>query len=466
MTRKSLDDYRSDLLDSRFGSKAIRNISENKVFPKEEMREDIAFQIISDELFLDGNARQNLATFCQTWDDDNVHKLMDLSINKNWIDKEEYPQSAAIDMRCVNMMADLWNAPTPKGAQGVGTNTIGSSEACMLGGMAMKWRWRKKMAAAGKPTNKPNFVCGPVQVCWHKFARYWDVEIREIPMIPGQLFMDPQRMVEACDENTIGVVPTFGVTYTGNYELPKPLHDALDKLQKDTGLDIDMHIDAASGGFLAPFVAPDIEWDFRLPRVKSISTSGHKFGLAPLGCGWVIWRDAAALPEELIFNVDYLGGQVGTFAINFSRPAGQVISQYYEFIRLGREGYTKVQSACYQVAEFLAKEIAPLGPYEFYCSGGPYEGIPAICFRIKKGAKAGYTLYDLSERLRLRGWQVPAFTLSGKMSDVVVMRIMCRRGFEMDFAGLLLDDFKSSLKYLSEHPSLGGEASQNSFSHT
>lgn len=423
MTRKSLDDYRSTLLDSRFGSQAIRNISENKEFPKEEMREDIAFQIISDELFLDGNARQNLATFCQTWDDDNVHKLMDLSINKNWIDKEEYPQSAAIDLRCVNMMADLWNAPTPKGGQGVGTNTIGSSEACMLGGMAMKWRWRKKMEVAGKPTNKPNFVCGPVQICWHKFARYWDVEIREIPMIPGQLFMDPKRMIEACDENTIGVVPTFGVTYTGNYELPKPLHEALDKLQKDTGLDIDMHIDAASGGFLAPFVAPDIEWDFRLPRVKSISTSGHKFGLAPLGCGWVIWRDAAALPEELIFNVDYLGGQIGTFAINFSRPAGQVISQYYEFIRLGREGYTKVQSACYQVAEFLAKEIAPLGPYEFYFNGNPNDGIPAICFRIKEGAKPGYTLYDLSERLRLRGWQVPAFTLCGKMSDVVVMRI-------------------------------------------
>ncbi|WP_145523059.1 glutamate decarboxylase [Yersinia rohdei] len=466
MTRKSLDEYRSTLLDSRFGSEAIRNMTEDKHFPKEEMREDIAFQIISDELFLDGNARQNLATFCQTWDDENVHKLMDLSINKNWIDKEEYPQSAAIDMRCVNMMADLWNAPKSKDGQGVGTNTIGSSEACMLGGMAMKWRWRKKMEAAGKPTNKPNFVCGPVQVCWHKFARYWDVEMREIPMAPGQLFMDPQRMVEACDENTIGVVPTFGVTYTGNYEFPKPLHDALDKLQKEKGLDIDMHIDAASGGFLAPFVAPDIEWDFRLPRVKSISSSGHKFGLAPLGCGWVIWRDAAALPEELIFNVDYLGGQVGTFAINFSRPAGQVISQYYEFIRLGREGYTKVQSACYQVAEFLAKEIAPLGPYEFYCSGGPEEGIPAICFRVKEGANPGYTLYDLSERLRLRGWQVPAFTLSGGMSDVVVMRIMCRRGFEMDFAGLLLDDFKSSLKYLSEHPSLGGEASQNSFSHT
>ncbi|HHU7245538.1 TPA: glutamate decarboxylase [Escherichia coli] len=341
MDKKQVTDLRSELLDSRFGAKSISTIAESKRFPLHEMRDDVAFQIINDELYLDGNARQNLATFCQTWDDDNVHKLMDLSINKNWIDKEEYPQSAAIDLRCVNMVADLWHAPAPKNSQAVGTNTIGSSEACMLGGMAMKWRWRKRMEAAGKPTNKPNLVCGPVQICWHKFARYWDVELREIPMRPGQLFMDPKRMIEACDENTIGVVPTFGVTYTGNYEFPQPLHDALDKFQADTGIDIDMHIDAASGGFLAPFVAPDIVWDFRLPRVKSISASGHKFGLAPLGCGWVIWRDEEALPQELVFNVDYLGGQIGTFAINFSRPAGQVIAQYYEFLRLGREGYTK-----------------------------------------------------------------------------------------------------------------------------
>lgn len=383
-----------------------------------------------------------------------------------WIDKEEYPQSAAIDLRCVNMVADLWHAPAPKNGQAVGTNTIGSSEACMLGGMAMKWRWRKRMEAAGKPTDKPNLVCGPVQICWHKFARYWDVELREIPMRPGQLFMDPKRMIEACDENTIGVVPTFGVTYTGNYEFPQPLHDALDKFQADTGIDIDMHIDAASGGFLAPFVAPDIVWDFRLPRVKSISASGHKFGLAPLGCGWVIWRDEEALPQELVFNVDYLGGQIGTFAINFSRPAGQVIAQYYEFLRLGREGYTKVQNASYQVAAYLADEIAKLGPYEFICTGRPDEGIPAVCFKLKDGEDPGYTLYDLSERLRLRGWQVPAFTLGGEATDIVVMRIMCRRGFEMDFAELLLEDYKASLKYLSDHPKLQGIAQQNSFKHT
>lgn len=463
---KKQDSDNREYLDSRFGTPSINTIAESHHFPKQEIRDDIAFQIINDELMLDGNARQNLATFCQTWDDEYVHKLMDISINKNWIDKEEYPQSAAIDMRCVNMMADLWNAPVPPGEQATGTNTIGSSEACMLGGMAMKWRWRARRQAEGKPTDKPNIVCGPVQVCWHKFARYWDVEIREIPMEPGNLFMDPQRMIAACDENTIGVVPTFGVTYTGNYEMPDKLSQALDELQARTGLDIDIHVDAASGGFLAPFCAPDIVWDFRLPRVKSISASGHKFGLAPLGCGWVIWRDAQALPDDLVFNVDYLGGKVGTFAINFSRPAGQVIAQYYEFLRLGREGYKKIHTASYQVAQYLAAGINKLAPFEFICSGDPEQGIPAVCFRIPEGDERGYSLYDLSERLRLRGWQIPAFALNGQMSDVVVMRIMCRRGFEMDFAELMLEDFRMALTWLSENPHATGSASQNSFNHS
>ncbi len=269
MDQKLLTDFRSELLDSRFGAKAISTIAESKRFPLHEMRDDVAFQIINDELYLDGNARQNLATFCQTWDDENVHKLMDLSINKNWIDKEEYPQSAAIDLRCVNMVADLWHAPAPKNGQAVGTNTIGSSEACMLGGMAMKWRWRKRMEAAGKPTDKPNLVCGPVQICWHKFARYWDVELREIPMRPGQLFMDPKRMIEACDENTIGVVPTFGVTYTGNYEFHSRCVRWINS--GDTVHPRHRHAHRRRQRWLPGTVRHlDIVWDFRLPRVKSI----------------------------------------------------------------------------------------------------------------------------------------------------------------------------------------------------
>ena len=436
--------------DPRFGSRGMSDVAASHTFPANEMRGDDAYQLVHDELYLDGNARQNLATFVQTWEDPWVHKLMDESINKNWIDKEEYPQSAAISLRCVSMIADLWNAP--KGSAATGTGTVGSSEACMLGGMAMKWRWRARRRAMGKPVDKPNFVCGPVQVCWHKFARYWDVELREIPMEPGRLFMDPKSMVEAIDENTIGVVPTFGVTYTGNYELPLPLHDALDKLQKTKGLDIDIHVDAASGGFLAPFCAPEILWDFRLPRVKSISASGHKYGLAPVGAGWVLWREKNDLPEDLVFKVDYLGGQVGTFAINFSRPAGQIISQYYDFIRLGREGYSRLQMAAYDVAKWIADQLAPLGPYEFICNGNEKTGIPAVCFRIKQGASPGYTLYDISDRLRTRGWQVPAFALAGGMSDVSVMRVMCRQGFSKDMASLLIDDFKRALTHFQGHP--------------
>jgi glutamate decarboxylase len=213
---------------------------------------------------------------------------------------------------------------------------------------------------------------------WHKFAKYWDIEMREVPMSPGNYCMRPEDMLERVDENTIFVVPTFGVTYTGAYELIEPLAAALDQLQADTGLDIDIHVDGASGAFLAPFCAPDVVWDFRIPRVKSISTSGHKFGLAPLGVGWVIWRDAAELPDDLIFHVTYLGGDMPVFQINFSRPAGQIVAQYYDFLRLGREGYRNVHQAAYDNCAVLAAEIPKLGPFELVFDGDPQKGIPAV----------------------------------------------------------------------------------------
>ena len=306
-----------------------------------------AFQVVHDELMLDGNSRQNLATFCQTWEEPEVHALMDLCIDKNMIDKDEYPQTAELERRCVHMLADLWNAPDAKNT--IGASAIGSSEACMLAGMAAKWRWRAKREAEGKPTDRPNMVCGPVQVVWHKFAKYWDIEMREIPMSPDHYFMTAQDVLDHVDENTIFVVPTFGVTYTGAYEPVKEIAAALDQLQADTGLDIDIHVDGASGAFLSPFCAPDLEWDFRIPRVKSISASGHKFGLAPLGVGWVVWSDASELPDDLIFHVSYLGGDMPVFQINFSRPAGQIVAQYYDFVRLGREGYRRVHDAAYDV---------------------------------------------------------------------------------------------------------------------
>jgi glutamate decarboxylase len=420
--------------------------------PEFEHSSEHAYQVVHDELMLDGNSRQNLATFCQTWLDPEVHRLMDECLDKNMIDKDEYPQSAEIETRCVNILSDLWNSPEA-GSAGTGCSTTGSSEAAMLGGMAMKWRWREKRRAAGKNADKPNMITGPVQVCWHKFARYWDVELREIPLEKGRWLMNPEEVLKRCDENTIGVVPTLGVTFTCQYEPVKAVAAALDKLQKDTGLDIPIHVDGASGGFLAPFCAPELEWDFRLPRVKSINASGHKFGLAPLGCGWVVWREKKDLPEDLIFNVNYLGGNMATFALNFSRPGGQIIAQYYNFLRLGKEGYRKIHSACYDTAQYMADEISKIGPFEIIFGGDMKSGIPALAWKLKDGFNThGYTLFDLSDRLRARGWQIAAYSMPANQQSVVVQRALVRHGVSRDLASLLIEDIRHCLEWFKAHP--------------
>ncbi len=436
--------------DNAFASDDLANPLPKRHFPRHERDPRRIVQAVSDELLLDGNSRQNLATFCQTWIEPEVHRLLDECIDKNMVDKDEYPQTAEIENRCVHMIADLWNSPAPLNS--VGCSTTGSSEAAMLGGMAMKWRWREKRRAAGKPVDRPNLICGPVQVCWHKFARYWDVELREIPMEKDRLLMTAAEAIARCDENTIGVVPTLGITFNGRYEPVAAVSNALDQLQKTSGLDIPIHVDAASGGFLAPFCATDLEWDFRLPRVKSINASGHKFGLAPLGCGWIVWRERDDLPEDLIFNVNYLGGSMPTFALNFSRPGGQVVAQYYNFVRLGREGYTKLHTSCYRTAEYLANKIAALGPFEMIFSGEPADGIPAVCWKIREGADPGYTLYDLADRLRMRGWQVPAYSMPANQEKLVVQRILVRTGVSRDLAGILVDDMRSAVDYLTRRP--------------
>jgi len=444
------DSIRDELFSSVYAGQDLAKELPKFQFPVDEFRAEDALQVIRDELSLDGNARQNLATFCQTWEEPQVDEIMLLASNKNLIDKDEYPQSAEIEQRCVHMLADLWNAPAENNP--IGCSTLGSSEACMLAGMAAKWRWRKRQQAAGKPSDKPNMVCGPVQIVWHKFARYWDVEMREVPMAPGKTEMSVEDMLSRIDENTILVVPTLGVTYTGRYEDVAAMSAALDELEERSGIDVDIHVDGASGAFLAPFCAPDLLWDFRLPRVKSISSSGHKFGLAPLGVGWVIWRDAVELPDELTFHVSYLGGDMPVFQINFSRPAGQIIAQYYNFIRLGRDGYARIHHASYKTGEFLAAEIAKIGPFEMLFHANPINGIPCVTWRIKEGTDPGFTLYDLADRLRVRGWQVPAYPLTGELSDVAVQRILVRQDVTRDLASVLLDDLHVAVEHFEKHP--------------
>jgi glutamate decarboxylase len=439
---------REALGDSVYSSADLSIAMPKFTFPEKEHSPRHAYQVVSDELMLDGNSRQNLATFCQTWLEPEIHDIMNLTIDKNMIDKDEYPQTAELESRCVHMLASLWNSPDA--ANTLGTSTTGSSEAAMLGGMALLWKWRERRKAAGKPIDKPNLVTGPVQICWHKFTRYWDVEHREIPMEGDRLIMNAEEVLKRVDENTIGVVPTLGVTYTCDFEPVKEVSDALDKLEKETGLNISIHVDGASGGFLAPFVFPDLEWDFRLPRVKSINTSGHKFGLAPLGVGWVIWRDAEDLPEDLIFWVNYLGGNMPTFALNFSRPGGQIVAQYYNFLRLGKAGYRKIHQACYDVAQWLADEIGKMEPFEIIYDGRG--GIPALAWKLKEGVDHGFTLFDLADRLRTRGWLVPAYTLPANREDLAIQRILVKHGFSKDLASLLMKDYVDAVNHFTKHP--------------
>ncbi|MBV9314359.1 MAG: glutamate decarboxylase [Pseudonocardia sp.] len=446
---------------------ATRELSINPVFTREPMRiprhrmpsgdldPDLARQIVHDELMLDGNARLNLATFVTTWMEPQARDLMVECFDKNMIDKDEYPRTAELEQRCVSMLAALWNAPNSP--EPIGCSTTGSSEACMLAGLALKRRWQHAQRAEGKPSERPNIVMGiNVQVCWEKFANYWDVEARLVPMEGERLHLSAEEAVKHCDENTIGVVAVLGSTYDGSYEPVAEICAALDELQQRTGYNVPVHVDGASGAMIAPFCDPHLVWDFRLPRVASINTSGHKFGLVYPGVGWVVWRETNALPEDLIFRVNYLGGEMPTFALNFSRPGAQVVAQYFNFLRLGFDGYRRVQSTCRDVASTLAGKIAKLGPFRLLTDG---RQLPVFAFTLKED-QTNYSVFDVSVALRTHGWLVPAYTFPANCEDLAALRVVVRNGFTHDLADLLLDDLTYELPRLAaqRQPLRGPEA--------
>lgn len=442
-----------------YGQRSLSKSLPRFELPESEMSPQTAYNVIRDELMLDGNARLNLATFVTTWMEPEARQLMTETFDKNMIDKDEYPQTAELELRCVNMLSRLWNSPSHE--QAVGCSTIGSSEAAMLGGMALKWRWRERMRAAGKPCDKPNLVMGiNVQVCWEKFCRYWDVEPRFVPLDGQRYHLSAEEAVKLCDENTIGVIVIMGSTFDGSYEPVQEVNDALDVLQQEKGWDIPIHVDGASGGFVAPFLQPDLAWDFRVPRVKSINTSGHKYGLVYPGVGWVIWREQQDLPADLIFSVNYLGGEMPTFAINFSRPGNQVVAQYYNFLRLGREGYTRIHKACQDVALYLSSAIANMGPFELLSDGSD---IPVFAFALKE--VTNFTVFDLSERLRDRGWLVPAYTFPAHREDLAALRIVVKEGFSRDMADLLLADIGRHLQFFASQPGYKPKEEHSQFRH-
>ncbi|MBN7793041.1 glutamate decarboxylase [Microbacterium esteraromaticum] len=429
--------------------------------PEGMMDPDTAYQIVHDAAMLDGNARLNLATFVSTWMDDNAKRLHLESADKNMIDKDEYPATAEIEDRCWRMLADLWNIPDKSDM--IGTSTIGSSEACMLGGLALKRRWQERRRAEGSSTERPNLILSAgVQVVWEKFCNYWDVEARYVPVTEDHLVLDGFELEKYVDENTIGVVAILGQTYTGLYEPVQQIAAKLDEIQAATGLDVRIHVDGASGAMVAPFCQPDLVWDFRIDRVNSISTSGHKYGLVYPGVGWVVWRSKAACPESLIFHVSYLGGSMPTLALNFSRPGSQVLLQFYQFLRLGRAGYRAVQQEAIDVATYLSGEIAKMNDFALISAG---DTIPVFAWKLTAGSRY-WDLYDLADRLRMRGWLVPAYPMPDDLADVVVQRIVVRSDLSRDRAEYLLTAIREEVAFLDGLTApLPREAKRQGFAH-
>jgi glutamate decarboxylase len=418
---------------------------------------DVAYQLVHDELLLDGNARLNLATFVTTWMEPQAGRLMAECVDKNMIDKDEYPQTAELEHRCVSILADLWHAPEADRA--TGCSTTGSSEACMLAGLALKRRWADRV---NDPSRRPNLVMGAnVQVCWEKFCRYWDVEPRIVPMTGNLFHLDAERAVARCDADTIGVVAILGSTYDGSYEPVAEIAAALDELARVGGPDVPIHVDGASGAMIAPFLDPDLVWDFRLPRVASINTSGHKFGLVYPGVGWVLWRDAGALPPELIFDVNYLGGNMPTFALNFSRPGAEVVAQYYTFFRLGRAGFRAVQQSSRDIALFMSGRIGAMPEFELISRG---DELPVFAFTTSERV-TGWDVFALSRALRERGWLVPAYSFPADRGDLAVLRVVCRNGFSHDLAEMFLDHLRAAIDRLGTDRSIGTATGPSAFHH-
>ena len=436
-----------------FGSEQMREPAPSEYIPKHGTPAETAYQMVKDETFPQTQPRLNLATFVTTYMDDYGTRLMNEAVGINYIDETEYPRVAVMCGRCINMVANMWNSPE-KADWKTGAVGIGSSEACMLGGVAAWLRWRERRKAEGKPYDKPNLVMSTgYQVVWEKFCQLWQIEMRTVPITRRHPTLDIEKAIEMCDENTICIVPIAGVTWTGMNDDIEGLNDALEIYNKKTGYNIPIHVDAASGGFILPFLNPDKKWDFRLKWVLSISTSGHKYGLVYPGLGWVIWRDKKYLPGDMSFSVNYLGANITQVGLNFSRPAAQILAQYYNFIHLGMEGYKEIHSNSMAIAQYCHDQIGRMECFHNYSKtlDNPLF-IWTLAPEYEKNAK--WTLFDLQDKLMQSGWMVPAYTMPKDIEDMVVMRIVVRQGMSRDMADMLIGDISNAVAELEslEYP--------------
>jgi len=406
----------------------------------------IVMRLIEEEIVLDGIPERNLATFVTTWMEPEVQRLISENLHRNFIDHAEYPITAEIEQRCIRMLANLYHAP----GETTGARTQGSSEAIMLGALSLKWKWRERREAAGKSTDRPNLVFGgDVHVVWEKFCRYFDVEPRIVPLQPDKFTIGPDDVEPHVDENTIGVAAVLGTTFTGHADDIGGINDLLLRIKEERGLDVPLHVDAASGGFVWPFLYPDRAWDFRLEQVRSINVSGHKFGMVYPGIGWLVFREKADLAEDLVFYENYLGKTDATFTLNFSTGSAMVLAQYYTLIRFGHDGYRLVMEVMKRNADFLAERLRGMGPFAIV--GADAEQLPLVAFRLDPEADLPYDEFDIAWQLAAeRGWMLPAYTMPPNAEDVKMLRALVKLNLTRSLVGTLADDLADACETLAK----------------
>ena len=426
-----------------FGNRFITQEVPSREFPEGGMAAADAMRLVAEDLAIEGDPARNLATFVTTWMEPEAQRLIGANLHRNFIDHAEYPRTAEIEQRCIRMLADLFHAP---GAT-TGARTQGSSEAIMLGALSLKWKWRERQKAAGRPAANPNLIFGgDVHVVWEKFCRYFDVEPRIVPLQPGKYTIGPDDVAPHLDENTIGVAAVLGTTFTGHKDDIVGINDLLLQVKNERGLDIPLHVDGASGGFVWPFLYPESAWDFRLEQVRSINVSGHKFGLVYPGIGWLIFRETSDLATDLVFEENYLGKTDATFTLNFSTGSAMVLAQYYNLVRYGRAGYTYIMKNMQQNARILAERLEAMGRFELI--GVEEEQLPLVAFRL--AADNGYDEFDLSWQLSAeRGWMVPAYTLPPDAQDVTIMRALVKETLSREHVETLARDIDQACTTLA-----------------
>jgi glutamate decarboxylase len=434
-----------DALAERYGNRFLLEPAPDNQLPKYGMRSVDAMRLIGEDLVLDGIPMRNLATFVTTWMEPEAQRIIAENLHRNFIDHAEYPQTAEIEQRCIRMLADLFHAP----GETTGARTQGSSEAIMLGALSLKWKWRERREAAGKGTDRPNLIFGgDVHVVWEKFCRYFDVEPRIIPLQPHKYTIGPEDVEPHIDENTIGVAAVLGTTFTGHADDIVGINDLLVRLLDEKGLDVPLHIDGASGGFVWPFLYPDSEWDFRLERVRSINASGHKYGLVYPGIGWLVFREKSDLAEDLVFYENYLGKTDATFTLNFSTGSAMVLAQYYNFVRFGHEGYRYIMETMQSNAQALAQRIRDIGEFEMVGDEGA-EQLPLVAFQL--AGDHNYDEFDIASQLAAeRGWMVPAYTLPPNAQHVTIMRALVKLTLSHTLASTLADDIAQACETLAK----------------